>query len=261
MGSAAQINLFPGIFTTETPRSRFRDADYLAIMCHEIGTPLAAIIGLSHILSDPECTTQKKKECAEMLRNSSNMLMGLMKNILDSSRMEAGKVKIEHIDFDPAKVALEAVRIIAGKAFKKGLQLYVHIEDGFPAQYIGDPLRIRQILLNLLGNAIKFTEKGHIALYLDAKIDMNGNDQLCITVEDTGIGISPGQQKKIFDKYEQANSNISQNYGGSGLGLSISQDLAHLMYGEIAVKSWPDKGSHFIVTLPLQKTSEMLAVI
>jgi len=169
-------------------------------------------------------------------------------------------VKMEHIDFDPAKVALEAVRIIAGKALEKGLELYVHIEDGFPAQYIGDPLRIRQILLNLLGNAIKFTERGHIALYLDAKIDMNGNDQLCITVEDTGIGITPEQQKKIFDKYEQANSSISQDYGGSGLGLSISQDLAYLMNGDIAVKSWPHKGSHFIVTLPLQKSSEMLAV-
>src|ERR1700677_4663491 len=107
MHSAAQINLFPGIFTAETPRSRFRDADYLAILCHEIGTPLTAIIGLSHILSDMECSQQKKRECAEMLRNSSDMLIGLMKNILDSSRMDAGKVEIEYIDFDPAKVALE----------------------------------------------------------------------------------------------------------------------------------------------------------
>jgi len=259
MYSAAQTTLFPGIFATEAPRSRFNDSDYLAVMCHEIGTPLTAIVGLSQILANMECSHQKKKECAEMLSNSSNMLMGLMKNILDSSKMEAGKITIEYIDFDPATVAQEAVHIVAAKALEKGLRLHVHIEDEFPSQYIGDPLRIRQILVNLLSNAVKFTEKGHVALNMDTRIDQNGNDQICITVEDTGIGMSEEQQKKIFDKYEQAHSSISRNYGGSGLGLSISQDLAYLMYGDITVKSCPNSGTRFTVTLPLQKSTELLA--
>jgi len=257
MNLAAQTKEFPGIFPPEAPRPEFEDAEYLAVVCHEIGTPLTSIIGLSHVLSDVECSPQKKKECAEMLRDSSTMLMDLMKNMLDSSRLNAGMIEIEELDFDPVKVVQETVHIIATRAAEKGLDLYVHITNGLPMQCIGDPLRIRQILLNLLSNAVKFTERGHVALYVNAKRDGRGNDQLCVTVADTGIGICKDSLKKIFGKYTQART--SRKYDGTGLGLCISQKLAHLMHGDITVKSWPGMGSHFIVTLPLKIAPALLA--
>jgi len=235
------------------PHSRLSDADYLAILCHEIGTPLTAIIGLSHILANMECSPKRKSECAEMLRDSSIMLMELMKNMLDSSRLEAGMVEIEDINFNLVTLVQEAVHIIKTRASEKGLDLYVHVANNVPRQWVGDPLRIRQILLNLLGNAIKFTDRGSVSLYVSAKTDAQERDQLCITVADTGIGMDKASLVRIFGKYTQANSSISRNYGGTGLGLSISQDLAHLMKGDITVKSWPGMGSHFVVTLPLHK--------
>jgi len=258
MQLVARVKDFSDIIPAEMPNSRLGDADYLAVMCHEIGTPLASIIGLSHILTNMECSPEKKKQCAEMLRDSSNMLMELMKNMLDVARMDAGMTEIEEINFDLAQVVQEAVHIIATKAAEKGLALHVHIADGLPAQLVGDPLRIRQVLLNLLSNAVKFTATGNVTLYVKGVIDGDGNDQLCITVVDTGIGISEESLKKIFDKYAQGNTSTNRNYGGTGLGLSISQDLVHLMHGDIAVKSWPGMGSHFIVTLPLQKVAELL---
>lgn len=248
-----KIKEFPGIFPVRACRSKLKTADYLAVMCHEIGTPLTSIIGLSHILSDADCPPQKKAQCAEMLRESSNMLMELMRNMLDSSKIDAGMIEIENIHFDLVRLVQEAGHIIAIKAAEKGIDLKVHIAHQLPAHWIGDPLRIRQILLNLLSNAVKFTEKGQVSLCVDAKLDMHGNHQLCITVADTGIGMGKDALEKIFCKYTQAHSSVSREYGGTGLGLSISQDLARLMHGNIAVKSWPGMGSHFIMTLPLQK--------
>lgn len=252
---AALTKELPLLHPSPTSRSRFEDTEYLDIMCHEIGTPLAAIIGLADILANVDCSAQKKSECAEMLRDSSNMLMGLMKNMLDYSKLEAGKIEIENIDFDLAKVVQQAVHIIAIRAEQKGLDLDVHIANEIFSQFMGDPLRIRQILINLLSNAIKFTENGYIALYVNAKIDPHGQEQISITVEDTGIGMDASSLKKVFGKYIQANSSISRKYGGTGLGLSISQNLVHLMHGNIAVKSWSGMGSQFIVTLPLTKAT------
>lgn len=254
MQLATRIKEYPRIVHAEA-HVRFEEADYLAIMCHEIATPLNAIIGLSYILANVECSPQKKNECGEMLRDSSNMIMELLKNMLEHSRIDAGMTEVENIAFDLTKVVQEAVHIIAVKASEKGLDLNVHIANELPTQCIGDPLRIRQILLNLLNNAIKFTEKGQVSLDVNKTTNMHGNDQLCITVADTGIGIKEEFIEKIFDKYTQADSSVSRKYGGTGLGLSISQELARLMQGSIAVKSWLGIGSHFIVTLPLQSAS------
>lgn len=246
----------PGILPAGAPPlSRFRDADYLDIMCHEVGTPLTAVIALSHLLTDAKYSQQKKEECAEMLRESAEMLMGLMKNMLDSSRMEAGKIEIEQIDFDLAKVVHEAAHIIATKAAEKGLGLQMHIAEGLSLQRVGDPLRIRQILLNLLSNAVKFTARGSVSLDVSATTDADGSDALCITVSDTGIGMSHDELEKIFGEYAQANAGVSRKHGGTGLGLSISRNLARLMHGDITVKSGPGMGSHFIVTLPLREAT------
>ncbi len=197
----------------------------------------------------------KKIECAEMLRDSSHMLMSLLRNMMDSAKINAGMIEIEEINFDLIKVVQESVRIISSKALEKGLDLQVRITDSLHPQWIGDPLRIRQILLNLLSNAIKFTETGQVSLCVKTKRDHHGNDQLCITVSDTGIGMDKDVLERIFSKYTQGDAGISRRHGGAGLGLSISQELAHLMHGDIAVKSRSGMGSHFIVTLPLQKAA------
>jgi len=201
---ATQIKQLPATLSDDAPYSRFSDADYLAVMCHEIGTPLSAIIGLSHILGGGACTTQQKTECAEMLRDSSHMLMGLLNDLLDSARIESGRMEIEHARFNLATVVEEAVHIIALKAKAKGLELLVHMGNGLPAELIGDSLRIRQILLNLLANAVKFTETGQIALYVNAHADSRRYCPVSITVADSGIGMSQVEIEKVFDTYVQA---------------------------------------------------------
>ena len=259
--AAKQTTELPSIATPETTLSKFNDADYLAMMCHEISTPLAAIVGLSRILSNIEYSARNRIECSEMLRDSSNMLTGLMRNMLDCSKLNAGMMELEMIRFDLAQIVREAGNIIALKIAEKGLNSHVHFAPDLPLHYLGDPLRIQQILLNLLSNAVKFTEKGDITLHVHASIDENGIEQLCITVKDTGIGIAKEQLHAIFGKYVQANTSISRTYGGTGLGLCISYELARLMQGTIKVKSRAGKGSDFTLMLPLQKISSLGARI
>ena len=242
---------FPAILAVEAPYSKFEDADYLAMMCHEISTPLNAIIGLSHILANVDCSPQKKKECAAMLNDSSNMLMGLMKNMLDSAKMDAGKVELEDIPFDLATAVMEAVHIITPKAEEKGLNLYVTTGQ-IPEYMIGDPLRIRQIVVNLLSNAVKFTDAGCISLDIQAIPDPTGW-QLRIAVTDTGIGMSHEQLARVFNKYEQADASTTRKYGGTGLGLTICRDLAQMMGGDILVESTPGMGSCFTALLHLSE--------
>lgn len=185
-----------------------------------------------------------------MLSDSSTMLLELMRNMLDSSRLDAGKIEIENIEFDLAKVMREAAHIVSLKAEEKGLNLYVNIAPA-PARMMGDPLRIRQIVLNLLSNAVKFTETGDIRLDAQAIPDTDGGWCLQIAVTDTGIGIAPERQARIFDKYTQAETSTSRKYGGTGLGLTICRELAQMMGGDIMVESTPGKGSCFTALLRL----------
>jgi signal transduction histidine kinase len=249
---ATQINELPIIMPPLARHSKLNDADYLAVMCHEIGTPLTAIVGLSHIIANVDCSADKKKECAVMLNESSAMLIGLMKNMLDSSRLDAGMIEIENIAFDLSKVVREVAHIIAPKAEAKGLNLYVHIGQ-MPAIMTGDPLRIQQIVINLLSNAIKFTAVGDIHLEAQALPDTKGAYHVRMTVTDTGIGMEPQQAARIFDKYAQADSTTARKYGGTGLGLTISRELAQMMGGDILVESTPGKGSRFTALLRLQQ--------
>jgi signal transduction histidine kinase len=240
--------------------SKFDDPDYLAMMCHEIGTPLNAIVGFSYILSNVDCSPQKKIECAEMLRDSSNMLMGLMKNMLDSSQMKAWPIEIKNADFNVEKLVKEVLHIITPMAEKKGLGMHVHMANNVPKQCVGDSLRIRQIILNLLSNAVRFSVNGRIDIHVNKKIGSNENNKLTITVADTGIGIEEDEIKNLFSKCEQKSHGSKQKHGGSGLGLYISQNLAHSMHGNITVKSWHGVGSQFTLTLPLKEyTSECSA--
>lgn len=248
MHSITQSNKVSKISPPLARHSKFNDADYLACMCHEIGTPLTAIVGLSHVLANVDCSPREKKECAVMLNESSTLLMGLMKSLLDSSKLDAGMIEIEHIVFDLTKTVREAAHIIAPKAKAKGLNFTVHIGQ-MPAALIGDPLRIQQIVLNLLNNAIKFTDKGDIHLDMQASPDSNGGYQVHIAVTDTGIGIAPQNMARIFDKYTQADASTSRKYGGAGLGLVISRAFAQMIGGDILVESIVGKGSCFTAML------------
>ena len=251
---------FPAFIPAMANHSAFDNTDYLACLCHEIGTPLAAIVGLSHILANVECSPQKRKECAVMLNDSSTMLAELMRNMLDSSKLNAGMIKIENVEFDLAKVIQEAAHIITPKAEEKGLNLQINIGQ-IPALMIGDPLRIRQIVVNLLSNAVKFTDTGYVRLDVQAVQDTNGGWQLHIAVIDTGIGIAPQRLAQVFDKYTQAEASTSRKYGGTGLGLTICRELAQMMGGDILVESTPGKGSCFTAMLHLKQAEAKLEAV
>ena len=259
MGLTSHTKELSGMLPEIMSHSRFEDTDYLAMIYHEIGTPLTAILGISHILANVECNQKRRSECNDVLRDSSNMLMGLMSNMLDSSKLHTGSMDLEHTVFDLCKVMDEAKNITTVKAAEKGLILNMHIDKPYPTMFLGDPLRIRQILINLLGNAVKFTSTGMISVHMTQGVTQSGYSRICITVADTGIGIEKDQLGKIFGKCAQAHPGIRQSYGGSGLGLFISRQLAHLMNGDINVKSTPGKGSQFTVAIPLQMASKSVA--
>jgi signal transduction histidine kinase len=252
MPLSAQTEEFPlNISNVLGFERKFVNTDYFANVCHEIRTPLNAILGLASILANPNMTLTKHQQCAVMLKDSSQMLTELLNDLLDSFKIDNRRMVLEHIPFDLPQVLEEAKNIITVKAQEKGLTIDMQIENSSPAVYMGDPLRLRQIVLNLLSNAIKFTSKGSISLSMRGE----KNSTICIVVGDSGIGIDNEKLIEIFDKYVQGDTSISREYGGTGLGLFISQELAHLMKGNITVKSIMGEGSEFTLTLPLQKAS------
>lgn len=260
MHSGNQLRDFSVIVPVELLPPQFGKTDYLAIICHEIRTPLNAVVGLANIIASAKYDPTKHQECVGMLNDSSKMLTDLLNDLLDSFKLADGSMELEHIAFDLARVLEESKNIITLKALEKGLSIQIHIDEGMRTLFMGDLHRIRQIVLNLLGNAVKFTNAGIISLNMTEKAIRNGHSEVCITVADCGIGIAKEKLGKIFDRYKQANSSISRGYGGTGLGLFISQELARLMKGNISVKSWQGYGSRFIVTLPLQKAPEHLPI-
>ncbi len=238
-----------GRLLTATPPLPFNNADYLASMCHKIGTPLTAIIGLSHMLAQSQYSVKQRKKCAEMLNDNATILELLMHNLLDVSKMDTGMMALEQRVFSVQDVMQQAVHSVSIKAARKKLKLHSQVAPGTHSNYWGDPLRVQQILFNLLDNAVKFTEFGYVSIYVDTEMDKEGNEQLSITVADTGCGIG----SDVFGTYVQVDASGAGKHGDKGLGLSMSRDLAHMMNGNICVKSWPGFGSHFILTLPLHK--------
>lgn len=220
-------------------------SEFLANMSHEIRTPMNAIIGFAHLLKkSPLSETAQKR--LEKLQLSADALLALLNDILDFSKIEAGELQIEAVDFDLNEV-LERVRAVtAHRAQSKGLSLSFKVGDEVPAALRGDPLRLGQVLINLVGNAVKFTEHGAIALSVSGDAD-----QLLIKVRDSGIGISPEQQARLFTPFRQADASTSRQYGGTGLGLAICAQLLALMKGRIEVESRLGEGSEFRCRLPL----------
>ncbi|SEA27575.1 response regulator [Alkalimonas amylolytica] len=223
---------------------------FLARMSHEIRTPINAVIGLSRLASK-SCQDPEQQDYLKKIRGSGEMLLSLINDILDFSKVEAGKLTLEKNRFSLSQVVQQAIHMTALKAHSKGLELVSDLSAEIPAELIGDSLRIQQLLVNLLNNAIKFTDTGSVCLMLHGSRQPEGRYKLHGSVTDTGIGMTEQQQQKLFKSFNQADESITRRYGGSGLGLTICKQLCELMQGEIWLESEAGYGTTFYFTIEL----------
>ncbi len=231
-------------------------SDFLANMSHEIRTPMNGVLGMTELLQSTRLSAEQRK-FTETIQESGELLLSIINNILDFSKIEADKLELESIPFDLEDLIQDVVRMLTSSAHVKGLELIVLIPEETRLHLKGDPTRIRQVLTNLVANAIKFTEKGRVIIRVVTIEENSNHTTLMISVDDTGIGISPDVQARLFKPFSQADGSTTRKYGGTGLGLAISSELVSAMGGILQCDSEPGKGSRFFFTLPLEITSEM----
>jgi two-component system sensor histidine kinase/response regulator len=230
-------------------------SDFLANMSHEIRTPLNGIIGMTELAMSS--SGMEQHEYHTLIRSSGEALLVILNDILDYSKIEAGKVTLEAVDFSLEDVISTSIKSIAPTAHKKGLELTYYLEPNVPLNVIGDPSRLRQVLLNLAGNALKFTSQGEVGIRVSVERVSESRVQLHVAVCDTGVGIPTEKQRRLFQPFEQADSSTTRRYGGTGLGLAISARIVQLMGGVIWMESTPHKGSTFHFTAEFGRSSSL----
>jgi CheY-like chemotaxis protein/HPt (histidine-containing phosphotransfer) domain-containing protein len=217
-------------------------------MSHEIRTPLTAILGFAENLLDPATSEYERRDAVKTILRNGEHLLGILNDILDLSKIEAGKLAVERIEVSPTRLAADVIAIMRVRAEAKGLSLSLRYASAIPETIQTDPTRLRQILINLLGNAIKFTERGGVELHARLERDP-AEPRLRFDVIDTGIGMTAAQLQKLFEPFSQADGSTTRRFGGTGLGLSISRQLARFLVGDVTVESEPGHGSKFSVTV------------